>query len=105
MSEKPLYQDEHIKIERYPTDILPNLYKLSITSGCITGEHSIPRALLLEFARTPRGQLEEKILSYGSGSYRLILWDLEEIGVDRFHTAIRRACGEEIEGTQARSRV
>lgn len=93
MVEKPLYQDEKLKIDYLPNSIEDHL--LYIKGNNEERNFVIPRRVLSELARTPRGGIERKIATFNDG----ILYHLNKqgIGVDGLHIAICQASAEEEE--------
>lgn len=88
IGEKPLYQDEKLKIEYFRN---PDEHLVWISSN----EHNyiMQRGILEELAKTPRGCIEHKIEAFNS----LLLSVIKEsgIGVDGLHVAICQAYAEE----------
>jgi len=92
MSEKPLYQDEKIKVDYLPNSTSDHLLFVKEKDG-EWAEYIIQRGILQELARMPRGGIEEKIAVFNE----LILLSIkkEEIGIDGLHVALCQAYMEE----------
>ena len=93
--EKPLYQDEQLKIdyfERAPEEHLLYIRDLHEKKG-EEMSYVIPRGILSELATTSRGGIERKIAAFND----MILFALqkERIGIDGLHVALCQAYAEE----------
>jgi len=88
--EKPLYEDEQLKIDYLGTSI--DDHELIINNEY---SYVIPRGILEELATTKRGNVARKIHAFNE----LILYaiDKEGIGVDGLHVALCQAYIEEKE--------
>ena len=91
--EKPLYEDNQIKIDYLPTSI--NDHILYINYGRKSFEFIIPRGILSDLARTKRGGIASKINTFDPS----ILHALGNIGlsIDGLHVALCQAYMEEEE--------
>lgn len=90
--EKPLYEDEQIKIDYLPSSIEDHLLYIKEKSG-EESRYLMERGILSELARTSRGGIERKIATINQS----ILFTLreEKIGIDGLHVALCQAYAEE----------
>ena len=92
MDEKPLYQDEILKIDYFKR--APNEHFLHVTNK--QGGSSIyiiPRGILSELAQAGRGGIESKISNLNSDI--LLAIKNEGISIDGLHVALCQAYAEE----------
>ncbi len=98
MDQKPLYQDERLKIDYHPSSVEDHIVYIKERAGAEIN-YIIPHGILEELARTPRGEIERKISNWNDELiYRI---KREEIGVDGLHVAICQAYIEQEERIQA----
>ena len=98
MVEGPLYQDERLRIDYHPSSVEDHLLYIRERAGEEIN-YIIPRGILEELARTPRGEIERKITNWNDELiYRI---KREEIGVDGLHVALCQAYIEQEERIQA----
>jgi len=94
MDEKPLYQDERLRIDYHPSSVEDHLVYIKERAGEEIN-YLIPRGILEELARTPRGRIERKINLWNDELvYRV---KREGIGVDGLHVALCQAYIEQKE--------
>lgn len=92
MTEKPLYKDDHIRIDYH--NVSPQDHVLFIlTKDREEITYLLQRGILRELATTPRGGIERKIENFNPE----LLFHINEvkIGVDGLHVAICQAYAEE----------
>ena len=87
MSDEPLYKDLELKIDYYPTSVEDHVLEFGDMG------YTLPRGILEDFGRTPRGELRRRLDSHNS----MILEGLKrtDIGVDGLHVALSQAYAEE----------
>ena len=92
MTEKPLYQDEKLKVDYLKNSPEDHLLYIKQKDG---EEISfvIQRGILRELARTPRGGIERKIATFHDSI--LFVIKEEEITIDGLHVALCQAYAEE----------
>ena len=92
MSEKPLYQDDKLKIDFFENSIDDHVLYIKDKSGK-EFQFIIQRDILQELAKTPRGGIESKI--YAFDELILVRMGQAEIGIDGLHVALCQAYAEQ----------
>ncbi len=94
MTEKPLYQDEQLRIDYLPTSVDDHVLFIKDHSG-EERQYIIQRGILRDMARAQRGTLERMIGTFN----HMLLFALrkEDIGIDSLHVAVCQAYAEEEE--------
>lgn len=91
MADKPLYQDTQIKIDHLPNSADDHILYIDHNGEDL--EYIIPRGVLHELARLPRGGIEEKIAVWNPNI--LFMLEQKRIPVDGLHISICQAYMEE----------
>ncbi|MDD5651435.1 MAG: hypothetical protein PHF86_13640 [Candidatus Nanoarchaeia archaeon] len=90
MVKGPLYKDDKLEINYLPNCIEDHFLSIGNKRG-----YAIPRGILKELARTPRGGIERKINNFNESILSVL--GQEGISVDGLHVAICQAYIEEEE--------
>jgi len=61
--EKPLYEDEQLKVDYLPNSVEDHELFIKRADSRDSWVYILPRAVLRDFARTPRGKLRSRIFS------------------------------------------
>ena len=92
MPEKPLYQDDRIKVDYLPNSPEDHVIFIKEKEGEWL-QYMLQRSLLRETAQTPRGNLERKVSNFNPELVDRI--KTEGIGIDWLHVALCQAYIEE----------
>ncbi len=87
VDETPLYDDGALKIENNPRETEGHILHIGERA------YALPRGVLDDFSRTPRGSLEVRISPFNPNI--LFALEQENIGIDRLQIAISQAYIEE----------
>ena len=94
MPENPLYQDDRLRIEPHPNSFEDHLVYIKERNGEEIN-YILPRGVLPELAKVPRGGIERMISNFNAPLLHLI--EQEGIGIDGLHVAICQAYIEQEE--------
>ena len=92
MADKPLYQDEKLRIDYHPNTVVDHILYIKEEMGR-EANYVIPRGILEELAKTKRGGIEGKIVNFNADILHAI--EVEGIGIDGLHVALCQAYEEQ----------